>query len=431
VAIYRTEVNGTVFYRLTHNPGNNVLLDPGHPYWQTYTDTVADANIGTSGSATLVLNKQPQPYTAGGTIDDDPPPSFLTAAVHQRRVAGLSGDGRTVWFSKDMSEEPGVVPGFNFELTVSFDRDKTALASLDQALVVLGSDSVDLVTGDGSPSTGTPFGWNTTRVQVDIGCTQPRSVVSGPMGVFFASARGMELLDRGLTVTWRGRRAQDELTTYPVVTSAVLVAADHEIRWTCIKADGSSGIVLVYDYANDAWYTRKYYDADTSNASVAFVDAALIGGVYTMLTAGGRVYQETSSSFLDGGSQWVTLHVETANISPNGPLAWHSIKQMSLLGSSLTHHDLEVRIAKDFSTTWDQTRLFGADTDITGAPSTLETVRMSHKTMKVQSVRYYIADAPPSNGLSVGTGEGAMLEGLGLITRPKSGFPKRSATREA
>lgn len=436
IAIYRTEANGTIFYRLSHDPDLNQALDVGGASQMVVTDTSADANIGVSGGVTIHLNTQPQPYTTGGVLEDDPATACITATLHQRRVVTLDGDQRTVRFTQDMSENPLIAPGFNEVLTLTFDRDKTSLVSLDEKLVVLGPDSIDVVEGEGLTNSGTGSGWTTRRIQSDVGCVNARSVAIVPLGALFLSRRGLELCDRGLNVTWVGRQVQDELTAYPVVTSAVTVAADHEVRWTCNKSDGSAGIVIVYDYTNNVWSTRKYYDSVTTNASTPFVDAALVGGVYTLLTAQGKVYQENPStgegaSFLDDGTQWVTLHLETAPISPGGNLSWHSIKQFALLGSSLTHHDLVVKVGKDFRTDWEQTHHFIAGSDVTGAPSTLETVRVTHKVMKVQAARYYIADAAPSNALAVTTGEGPMLEGFGIITRAKSGFPPRSASREA
>lgn len=428
IAIYRTLAGGSDYYRLTHEPDLNVLYNsPSSTTDPVLVDTLSDSAFF---STSITLAQRPQPYTVQET-DDVSPPSCITAASHKGRFALLSGDSKTLWISKSALENPLVFPGFNEAFTIEFALPKVALCSMDDVLVALGPDSIELVEGEGSPANGVPFGWHVRLVQTDVGCTNARSVVRGPMGVFFLSRRGMELLDRGLSVTWIGRSVQDEIAAYPNITSAVLVAEAHEIRWTCNAADGLSGIVLVFDYANNAWLTRTYCDAsDTAAQSVPFTDAALIANVYTLLTAGGQVYRESSAHSLDAGTTWVTLDVTLSWLAPGGNIGWHRARQFNLLGTAVSDHDLTIQIGRDFLTTWDQTEVFLSGSDVC-APGPLETVRIQHAVQKVQAVRYRITDGTPSGGGSVGTGEGPILEGIGLIVGVKEGFPRRSATKQA
>jgi hypothetical protein len=357
-----------------------------------------------------------------------PPPAALTGCVHRSRFALLAADRRTLWMSKVAEEDLGLFPGFNEALTIFFERKKYALASLDERLVAFGEDNVDLVEGDGPDSNGDANTWRTVGLQTDVGCTNPRSVVSTPMGIMFQSSDGdLVLLDRELSIQWIGRPVADRLAAFPTITSAVLVSDEHEVRFTCNAADGLTGIVLVFDYDRGAWYVRKYYDADSASVSMPIADAALIDDVYTMLLSGGRVYRETGANSLDAGSQYVKMAAEIY-VSPAGNQGWSRVKDVQLLGTSLTNHDLTISVARDFATSFEQVETFTAQGDVTTV-GPLEQARVTLAQQKGQAFRVRVEDATPTSG-AVGTGEGFLLEGLALHVQPKPGPAKVSSGRK-
>jgi len=425
LALYRTTAGGAgVYYRLTLEPEYQVLLNDPTIGYVTLLDTKADADIG-AGNPARPLATQPQLYTAE-EADDVPPPALLVVASHRGRIAGIDGSKRTVWFTKDQTQDPQVAPGFNEAFTLSFASDKTALASLDEKLVVFGETTIDVVHGDGPDAAGNNNSWQIQGVQTDVGCVNPRSTVAGPMGVAFLSHRGLEMFGRDLTVSWIGKAVEDDLAAYPTITSAVLVADAHEIRFTCIALDGLTGIVLAWDYFHGIWFVRKYRDtSDTAAASVPFVDAALIGGVYTMLTAGGQVYQETVAHKLDV-STFVARTVELAWLSPSSAMAWHRVKDVSLLGTSVTDHDLELSIARDYATAYEQTKTFLAQSDAT-AIGPLEKCRVTLKNQKCRAMKLRVRELSPTAPGALSTGEGAIWEGLGFRVQTKEGPAKTNA----
>jgi GDPmannose 4,6-dehydratase len=57
-----------------------------------------------------------------------------------------------------------------------------------------------------------------------IGCTEHRSVVGTPIGLFFRSKRGIELMQRGgFAPQWISESIRSDLRTWPIVTSALHV----------------------------------------------------------------------------------------------------------------------------------------------------------------------------------------------------------------
>ncbi len=425
IALYRTLANGSIYYRRTLEPEFAFIANDPTAGTVSYEDVKADSDIA-DANPVRPLNVQPQLYTATGELADVPPPAFTTIAVHRNRLAGIDANERTIWFSKDQSEDLSVAPGFNEALTVSYALPKYAIASLDEKAVVFGANDIDVIHGLGPDATGQNGSWESQRLQTDAGCTNPKSVVTTPQGVAFQSARGIEMLTRELAVTWIGKQVEDTLAAYPNITSATLCAEAHEVRWTCNAADGETGIVLAWDYMGGIWFVRRYKNA-AGTASLPFVDAALVGGVYSMLDAAGIVYQETSDSHLDCGTHFVVRDVKLASMSPSGsPLMWHRIRDVYLLGTSRTKHELEVSAAHDFATSWAQVETF-LETDLATTVGVNNRARVTFAHQKCQAVQLRIRDLEPDPA-DFGTGEGPILEGLAFRVETKG--PVKLAAQE-
>ncbi len=431
IVLYRTVAGATGdHYRLTLEPDYQVRINDPNAGSVSVADTKADADIG-GGSPARTLATQPRLYTDTGELADVPPPSLITVTSHRGRLAGIGPDLRTVWLTKDSTQDVTVAPGFNEALTLAFASDKTALSSLDEKLVVFGEDTIDVVHGDGPDAAGQNNSWQIQRVQSDVGCVNARSPVTCPLGIVFETARGLELLDRGLNITWIGRNVEDTLALFPVITSAVLVPEKEEIRFTCNATNGLTGIVLAYDYSAKAWFTRTYTDTDAETTSVAFVDAALIDGVYTLLTAGGRVHQETSANKLDDAVNYVEMDVIVAPVSPAGNLAWTRLKDVTILGTSVTNHDLKVSVARNYATSYEQdtTFLAGSLATVVGP---LEKCRLTMKTQKCHAIQIRIQDITPTTPgtYPVSTGDGPILEALAFRVSKRSGVARTAAGQQ-
>lgn len=435
VAIYRTTVGGTgPLYRLTVDAAANELFNDPTAASVSFVDTRSDANFDGTGTA---LDVQPQLYTSE-ELEDVPPPAFVAEIVHRGRLIGLAPDLRTAWASKDIIEDLGVLPGFNEALTLTFDTDKNALASLDANWVAFGPASIDIITGDGPDANGGENNWQIQPIQTDVGCTNPLSVVAFPGGVFFQSGTKLYALSRGFEVSWAGRPMMATLAAFPVITSAVLVPDLHELRWTCNASDGSAGVVVVFDYLNNKWFTRTYKDAsDTGASSTPIQDAALIDGAWTFVTPGGQVYIEDTTTFLDGRSAWVTRDVElawvgpaiTANGQKNSLVSWFRVKACQVLGTSVTDHDLEVSLARDYQPGWEKVSVFPATTEGV-AVGPYEKVHTTMLTQKVTAVRARLRDLTPSAPGVVGNGAGPIWEAIAFEVKPKTGLPKTSAVEQ-
>lgn len=434
VLAYRTEKDDSVLHMLTFEPSHNILTSSPTTAVVSLTDTRADADVtgGSSTSPSVALAARPTLYT-DTELDDLPPPASTTGTVHRNRFFVIASDEFTVCASKDGSEDLSIAPGFNETLTLQFATRKRALASLDEKLIAFGDDDIDAVFGDGPDSNGDSNTWQISRVQTDVGCVNPRSVVVTPFGVIFESRRGLEMLDRGLNVAPVGTSIQDQLASFPTITSATLVAEEGEVRFTCTNTAGTSGIVIVWDYVNKFWHTRKYTDViGTESTSAPFVDALLIGGEYHMLTAGGVVYRENKEWCFDHDEDhWVERDVQLAWISPAGPSAWHRFRRWQVLGTNISDHDLKVSVARDYATSWEQDNTFAAQTTPTTV-GPIQQARITPKYQKATAQRLRLQDLTPTSG-SAGSlaGAGPVWEAVTLEYDVLSKTARTSAAEQA
>lgn len=415
IEVYRTTINGDTYYRLTLEPSQSVLTNDPRAADVTLRDTKADADIWGSVPA-ITLSTRAQLYSSSA-LEDVPPPASLAVLSHKDRLWLVASDEHTVWPSKAFSDDPEYAPGFNEALTLSYARPKNALGSLDEMVVVLGPDSIDFVAGNGPDNQGNGA-WDRASMQTDVGCIESRSVVSIPQGLVFQSRRSLELLTRERTLSWFGQPVQDTLDAYPTITSAVVVPDQHQVRFTCNNSGLTDGLVLVFDYARGLWSQFDY--------GFTIADACMVGGVYTMLRYSGTVFQEDTATHLDDGV-YVASAVEVV-ASAFGPNAWHRLKDVQVLGTSSGNHDLTIKVRRDFATTYEQTKTFAAQSDVTTI-GVLEKARMTLARQKGQGFAIRIEDATPTTG-SVGIGAGPILEGLALYVQRKEGLPKVSGSRK-
>lgn len=335
IVFYRTQLNGSVFYRETSDPppgGNYVnIISGGFPVTQL-------ANNGASPTDAQ-LATQPLLYTTGGNLDNFCPPSGSILISHRNRwwVAGCP-DPTALWPSKEVT--PGESPGFNEAMNITATGAIRGLASMDDKLIIFvqrgASYGIEFITGEGPTDAGTQSDWTPPqRIPSDAGATDQRSIVVGPFGVLFRSIvggptgqGGIFLLGRDLSVRYLSGPVEDTLAANPVVTAAVLSPTRGRVYFSVAPSDASPtlGVRLVWDYAQGGvWSTDQLNDPDQSLSSAAARCAwvayseALSGLAYHWATPLGRVYRETNgigaSSYMDAG-QFVTMVYQSARLKP-------------------------------------------------------------------------------------------------------------------
>jgi hypothetical protein len=319
IALYRTLTTGTVLYRLKSAP-NSLTAD-----YVTFTD---------DGLVDPVLPGNALLYTTGGVLENTPPPPFSAMTVYRNRLVGINAEKPTqLWYSKQVI--PGQPVEFSDFLVLNLDPvggDCTALAALDDKLIIFKPGVAYYVTGSGPDTTG---GQNDLSVPILIntnsGCVEPRSVITAADGVMYQSAKGVFILDRSLQDSYIGYGV--ESSNALGVRGVVQVPSTNEVRFTM-----SDGSVLVFDFLYKQWSVFTGLSA---------VDTAVWGGSVHTVKSTGVVSYEDPTVFTDNGTA-IVLRLKTGWLGAGDLQSFLRIYKMFILGSWKSSHALQVLVNYDY-----------------------------------------------------------------------------------
>ncbi len=407
IVVYRTIANGTqVFYRDLDI--NNV---PSVDY-QTVFLTQSDADLRINE----IL------YTTGNILENIAAPASKVIRKHKNRLflGGLE-DGNAVAYSKYQAFGEGI--GFSDGLIIRVDPlggDVTALASLDDKLIIFKKDRMFVQVGDGPLDTGAQNDFtNPQLISGDVGCDNQDSIVITPNGLMFKSDKGIYLLDRGLNTHYIGDRVEDFNTNS--VTSAAILEDANEARFTT-----SDGPCLVYNYYFDQWSTFTNYSA---------VSACNALGTYLHLKSDGFVNAEDPTSYLDNG-QKIKMAIETSWLAMGGVQGFTRILRWAFLGKFFTNHIARVKLAYNYESVYTETVLFntqsglmttyygdstvyGSETPYGGSGSSVWQFRSKPARQKCEAIKFRLEDL---DDITSGGGASFALTALTLEVGLKEGI---------
>ena len=350
--IYRTTntsgTEGGTYFLVSSVPlANNTLA--------TYQDVSTDAMIATS----TVL------YTTGGILDCVNPPSFSCLIAHKTRLWGVDETGTNIWFTKRFT--PGLAPGFNEALTLSFSDHGaiTGLFSMDDKLIIGKSSGLWVVYGDGPADTGQGNDLTIPQpVACDSGPVDWRSGVVFPGGLIFRSATGFMLCDRGLNVSWIGKDVVDSLALYPTVLSAIVAPTATQVRFVCSNAAGAT-LTLIYDYMANKWLTHTYPQQSAGVTSACL--ASVVAGTnpsFATVTSNGYLWLERQPTdalaYFDDDDTTGTQHfnpttVTTEWVKIQGVQGFQRARQVQLLFEEADDCGMTMGFAFNYTSTVAQT----------------------------------------------------------------------------
>jgi hypothetical protein len=434
IVIYRTTAGGTLLQRVTSAiaPTYNVFgVDT-----IAFTDTLNDTSIAANG----LMYTQPL-ATAAGTnpvLPNSAPPacSLITTYANRVFLAGVD-DPYTLWYTKVST--PGIPMEFSSALTLRVDPDGggiTAIARMDDKLVVFKQDAVFIIVGQGPTATGDQNDF-VDFVQVPsggIGCASQSSVVLTPLGLMFDSGNGIYLLDRGLNVSYKGAPAQaytnpNSAAYLGPISSATVIPN----QWVVFTTTSSVGTQIVYDYYYDQW--------GTFTGAGTIVDSTLFFGesnLFAYARSDGTVFLQTPSTFTDNGVP-IVLDVVTSWITMDEIHGYQRLYHGFVLGHYKGSHSLNVWYGfnrnPNFTqlatipvdqvlgvSTFGTSTPFGADALFGGGSDPDQSVYMIRTDVltKCESFRLHIYDQESNPG-----NEGLSLAALGFVVGVKSrrGYP--------
>lgn len=418
IEVYRTYYDGasmsTTFY-LAGSVENDVAAAS-----TSYQDNLSDANL--LAAATPL-------YTTGGVLENDMPSSFAAMTTHNSRIYGIGDDLRTIWISTQANVSDNTPVYFNdgLQLGVGGMGDLTAIWSMDDKLYIASATAIAYVTGGGPNNVGQQSDLSPPALlPTDVGVTDCRAVCVTPLGTVFRHALGLGLLDRSLAVRSDfGDSVIDLLATYPNVTGMSLHPTRPELL-ICAN-NGTTGIVLVYNYRFDRWSQWSIWDLDNSRTGLVSHSLAVSGSTMLMGTQPGRILREKISTdanqyydALGGGKQWVTLDVESAWVKGGGLQSQGRVDEFQTLFTVLDWADVSVSVGYDYSTsyvspgTWTiSSDTIGGLSDVSGTLGSVTRFQWTPPTAQCSAFRIRWTDAP-SSGSTYTSSTGQAFQLLGM-----------------
>lgn len=314
----------------------------------------------TDGNSDATISTRRQLYITGGALDKEPPLPCSALISHQNGLWGVSSeDPQLLFYSGDYF--PGVAPWFSTGFQVRCDTGGaiTALASLDDKVILFKSDRIFYVSGSRPNATGTGSSLTPPQlISTDVGCSEPRSIVRTGDGIYFLTSKGIYLLDRGLNVVYVGAPVEGYVQHYANCVAATLLPDRQEIRWEFTGPDGAQSWSqvarkIVYNYSTKRWTTHLNYSS--------LVPVTATGGVgvrYVWFTSTGVGYQEAAAAGTDPSSTFIPLVLESGWLAPTGPQGLTRAQYIILLANRVSAHGTTIELARNYDNTYAQSITF-------------------------------------------------------------------------
>lgn len=384
-------------------------------------------HIETTGGAITANPSGPQLYTYGGELEAVMPEGARFPVVARERLWLLDFFRRDrIQFSKPIAPgtatETVLAPEFNegFGKVVPDGNRITGAAEMDDRLIIFTEESIYMMAGFGPDNDGTNNDYSEMAlVNNESGCIEGRSICSFPGGLLFESEVGLSLLTRGLDVKYIGSDVEDKLSDYPVITSAVLVADSSEVRFTCTNAAQLDGIILVFNYREDAW--TWWHVVDSSDANMVPISACIHNGTYYVAEVDGQVWYENILTAYDDITKFQPLDVKLSWFQGPEQARWMKVRYIVPTIEQLDPIHLHAYMYRNFDDslsvdkTWSEQEL----TSFEG--SSVKQPKWHVPSKKVQSFMFHIYD---SESLGTTTGKGYTLEGVQFEIGMKKGLYK-------
>lgn len=423
ICIYRWSVGSQNYYQTT-TIGAPILNDTTIDEI-TFVDTHSDATI--FGSNLI--------YTTGGVVEDiNAPASNILTLFDTRLWLVDAEDPNLLWFSKQIIEATPVEMSDLFTVyippttsTQGTTGPITALAPMDDKLIIFKGNAVYYINGNGPDNTGANNQYSPPIfITGTVGCSNQKSIVLMPQGLMFQSDKGIWLLDRGLNTSYIG--APVENFNASSVNSAVGVPATNQVRFTL-----DTGATLMYDYYYNQWGTF---------VGVPAISSCIFEIMHTFINSSGAVYQETSGQYLDGSNP-VLMMFQTGPLRLGDLQNYQRAYFFYILGTFLTPHKLQVSLSYDYEPNPSQSIIISPTNYSTpygsgpsqspygqgnpcGGGSNLETWRVFLERQRCMALGIQIQEIfDPTFGTIAGAG--LTISGLNIVLAFKKGFRPQAA----
>jgi hypothetical protein len=287
--IYRTAVNGTVFYLVnSRDPLSAQFLRNNQA---TATFTYQDSLVDT----TLTTGEYHPANSLGAYVDPLPAPACELVQAGRDRLWLAGGELAPGEIAPSRLFYPGQTPNFSPALNIQVDRNAepiTAIGFIGDLTIFFRRTSIYILDSDGPDNSFSGI-WTQPRKAVgEVGAQDQDSVVTSVVGLWFLSPSGIRRLNNSGAMDVTAGSDIDPIARQANFCSAMVIPQYAQIRW--YSRDPSQPSV-VYNYQNDAWGTWTGLTA----ANVVYWPNSTLAVVGR---ANGELWVETPDFYLDGSS---------------------------------------------------------------------------------------------------------------------------------
>lgn len=415
IEVYRTTAGGNTFYYVNDLQGRIRWSDATGSNIE-FVDTYTDQYIQNSE----VL------YTTGGVLSNWQVPACTSVSAFKNRLVVGGVNDSDVFYSKaPYSKE---VVNFAEELFIQTENNGEKITGhyqLDDKLVITKEKSLIYYAGDGANDLGASSTFSQPVVIAsDVGCTHQNTIDVTPLGLFFSSKMGIQLIDRSASVQYIGEAVKD-FNVFPVTKTLVLRDDEkvREVRFLLktTPADAPPFRALIYNYLNGKWGTFTAYEG---------TDACLWQGQFVRFMQG-DAFVEKKGTWKDVGSLFESYEqvIETAWLKLKNVQDFQRVKRMMILGALKSPHTLNFQVFYDYDETsfdvysFDSSNISGFERNATVYQPEIHLSRQKCDAIKI---RMTVTPSPVGGG----TEECLNLVDMSFLAGFKAGLNKVSARKK-
>jgi hypothetical protein len=257
-----------------------------------------------------------------------PPASGACAVWRNRLWLQPLEEPSKLWYSGELTAEPGgtqmEAPRFSpsrvYDIGADGPSAATAMAVMDDALLVFRGDRIHALNGDGCFDDGSGATLNHQRLSLGIGAMSHRTVAAYPGGVVFQSMLGIYSMSRSLTPEYVGSGVHRLVKIFGAARATTVLEDRHQVRFLFYTTDttgtdyGARRVVAVWDYLLNQWSVHRPVVVDESyGASGAFTFTANrrgSAGTHFVGRSYGLIGEVTQSMWLEKSEDATTPYAD-------------------------------------------------------------------------------------------------------------------------
>lgn len=324
--LYRTERNGTIFYRCASNIAPASITNGVG----TYTDNMLQADL---------LNQRLADIN-GAELYPESMPAIRAIAPFKSRLAYVDcDDPNTVKFDRGTPAPAGTTATSGISVEAPTEGGPiVAIQQMDGALYIFKANSIWSVYGDVPTSTGEGGTLSTPSLVFNgVGCNSSKGVVLTSKGILFKGAKGIYLLMRNQEITFMGQGPYDD-RSISIVGSGI---GETQAEVYFVHSDGK---IWVLNTDLNAWYEWTY----SSPIKAAIVSNKVLTVLSDTQIASISLAATTDQPLSPAPATPIVQDFTTGWLRLDGIQGFQRVKKINFLIDALANTTLTIDLYKDY-----------------------------------------------------------------------------------